>query len=145
MVRDPLSVIPSGLSLVTGVLDKSLGFWSLPKEKRTFYINRLYKALITLLLRFHDDWINGNIDKSKVKIVRFDTMMNNFEDLMEGILKLIDYNPDKNMLDNIKKTAKKQREFSSKHSYDLEKFGLTEEKIKNDCSVIYDTFLNSND
>jgi len=145
MVRDPLSVIPSGLSLVTGVLDKSLGFWSLPKEKRTFYINRLYKALVTLLLRFHDDWINGNIDKSKVKIVRFDTMMNNFEDLMEGILKLIDYNPDKNMLDNIKKTAEKQREFSSKHSYDLEKFGLTEEKIKNDCSVIYDTFLNSND
>ncbi|SVB55562.1 uncharacterized protein METZ01_LOCUS208416, partial [marine metagenome] len=30
MVRDPLNVIPSGLSLVTGVLDKRFGFWSLP-------------------------------------------------------------------------------------------------------------------
>ena len=30
MVRDPLSVIPSGLSLVTGVLDKRFGFWNLP-------------------------------------------------------------------------------------------------------------------
>jgi len=27
--RDPLSVIPSGLSLVTGVLDKGFGFWNL--------------------------------------------------------------------------------------------------------------------
>ena len=33
MLRDPLSVIPSGLSLVTGVLDKKFGFWNLPEEK----------------------------------------------------------------------------------------------------------------
>ena len=26
MVRDPINVIPSGLSLVTGVLDKRFGF-----------------------------------------------------------------------------------------------------------------------
>ena len=38
MVRDPLSVIPSGLSLVTGVLDKKFGFWSLDKSKRDRYI-----------------------------------------------------------------------------------------------------------
>ncbi|MEC7850086.1 MAG: sulfotransferase, partial [Candidatus Neomarinimicrobiota bacterium] len=38
MVRDPLNVIPSGLSLVTGVLDKRFGFWSLNKDKRDQYI-----------------------------------------------------------------------------------------------------------
>ena len=32
MVRDPLNVIPSGLSLVTGVLDKRFGFWGLDKK-----------------------------------------------------------------------------------------------------------------
>ena len=53
MVRDPLQVIPSGLSLVTGVLDKRFGFWSLPEDKRSFYLNRLYNALVELLLRFH--------------------------------------------------------------------------------------------
>ena len=41
MLRDPLSVIPSGLSLVTGVLDKKFGFWSLPQETRQKYINNL--------------------------------------------------------------------------------------------------------
>ena len=32
LIRDPLSVIPSGLSLVTGVLDKRFNFWSLKKK-----------------------------------------------------------------------------------------------------------------
>ena len=141
MVRDPLSVIPSGLSLVTGVLDKSLGFWSLSEEKRSLYIKRLYKALVTLLLRFHRDWVDGKIDKSRVEIVRFDTMMNNFEDLMGGILKFINHSPAQSMLDNIKYTAEKQRNYSSKHSYDLEKFGLNENQIRKDCKVIYETFL----
>ncbi len=63
MVRDPLSVIPSGLSLVTGVLDKRFGFWSLPDEMRTRYIQRLYKALVELLKRFHDDWISDRRDR----------------------------------------------------------------------------------
>ena len=37
MIRNPLNVIPSGLSLVTGVLDKRFGFWSLSKKRRQFY------------------------------------------------------------------------------------------------------------
>ena len=42
-------------------------------------------------------------------------------------------------------TAEKQRNFKSKHKYDLSKFGLTEQQIKDDCQIIYDTFLNAND
>ena len=51
MVRDPLSVIPSGLSLVTGVLDKKFDFWSMPKEKRQHFINRLYIKCSSLSFR----------------------------------------------------------------------------------------------
>ena len=53
MVRDPLSVIPSGLSLVTGVLDKKFSFWSLEKSKRDRFIKRLYgfsRAIKTISL-----------------------------------------------------------------------------------------------
>tara|TARA_B100000131_G_scaffold205626_1_gene197744 strand:- start:2635 stop:3741 length:1107 start_codon:yes stop_codon:yes gene_type:complete len=142
MVRDPLSVIPSGLSLVTGVLDKSLGFWSLAEKKRSLYINRLYKALVTLLLRFHQDWISGKINKSNVEIIRFDSMMNDFEKLMDDILDFIGHDPDEKMIENIKEVAEKQRSFSSKHSYDLKKFGLSEDQIRKDCKDIYETFLN---
>ena len=65
MVRDPLSVIPSGLSLVTGVLDKKFNFWSLDPEIKVRFIQRLYKALVELLNRFHEDWIENKIEKKK--------------------------------------------------------------------------------
>ena len=55
IIRDPLSVIPSGLSLVTSVLDKKFDFWKKPEEKRNHFINRLYEGLVQLLLRFHSD------------------------------------------------------------------------------------------
>ena len=74
MVRDPLSVIPSGLSLVTGVLDKKFGFWNKPEEDRNRFLFNLYRGLVELLLRFENDWSSGKIDKSKVLIVRFDNM-----------------------------------------------------------------------
>ena len=142
MVRDPLSVIPSGLSLVTGVLDKSFNFWSMPIDSRQRFIEKLYRALIELLLRFEDDWSNDRIDKSRVMIVRFDRMMSDFDGLMNEILDFIDYEPSEDFLSNINKTAGEQKNFKSGHKYDLKKFGLTEERIKADCSVIYTTFLN---
>jgi len=142
MVRDPLSVIPSGLSLVTGVLDKMFGFWSMPEEDRQRFISRLYSALVELMLRFHKDWTSGDIDKSKVMIVHFDQMMNEFDVLMENIIKFVGHETSEKLLSEIKITADSQREFKSKHKYDLEKFGLNEEQIRNDCKAIYETFIN---
>ena len=56
--------------------------------------------------------------------------------------KVIDYNPSEEFLLNIRKTAEEQKTFKSGHKYNLEKFGLTEDRIRNDCSAIYNTFLN---
>ena len=141
MIRDPLSVIPSGLSLVTSVLDKKFNFWSLDESIRTRFINRLYCALIELLNRFHEDWVNNNIDKEKVLIIRFDTMMSNFETVMDDLTSFIQKKPTSRLQKAIKKTADNQRAFKSNHKYDLEKFGLTEKQIKKDCAKIYKTFL----
>jgi len=142
IVRDPLSVIPSGLSLITGVLDKRFSFWNLPKEKRSHFINRLYYGLVQLLLRFHSDWASGKIDKSRVMIVPFDQMMTDFEHLIIEIMEFIDYLPSDSLKKDIQETARKQRKFQSEHKYDLEKFGLSTKQIKEDCSPIYKTFLN---
>ena len=141
MVRDPLNVLPSGLSLVTGVLDKRFGFWNLPEQKRNQYIGRLYAALVELLKRFHDDWVNERIEKSRIFIVRYDQMMNNFEDIMSGIFKFTGFEPSADLIDDVKKTAEKQRQYESTHAYDLEKFGLNEARIRADCSFVYKTFL----
>ena len=142
MVRDPLSVIPSGLSLVTGVLDKRFGFWSLPENRRAHFINRLYKALIELQVRFVTDWNSGVIDRKRVMLVQFDDLMQNFDSLMTEIVEFVSHTPDEVMIADIEETAKKQREFKSKHEYDLSKFGLSKSQIKEDAKIIYDTFFN---
>ena len=142
MVRDPLSSIPSALSLVTGALDRRFGFWNLPIEKRERYTNRLYNALLQLLLKFHEDWTNGLINDSRVFIVPFNRIMTDFDNLMNEILEFIDHPPSENLMKDIQETAEKQRNFQSKHKYDLGKFGLNEEQIKLDCAPIYQTFLN---
>ena len=116
-------MIPSGLSLVTGVLDKKFGFWSQPENKRTLFINRLYEGLVQLLLRFHSDWTNGKIDKSRVMIVPFDRMMLDFDNLMMEIINFIDHPPSDTLKKDILYTAEKQRKFISGHQYDLVKFG----------------------
>ena len=90
----------------------------------------------------HDDWVNGRIDKEKVMIVKYDRMMSDFEGLMSDVLKFIEHEPSKELLEEINKTAEEQRNYKSQHKYDLEKFGLTEEKIRKDCKKIYETFFN---
>lgn len=141
MVRDPVAVIPSGLSLVTGVLDKRFGFWNLPEAVRQRYIERLYAALVTLMRRFHDDWVGGRIPADKVRIVRFDRMMADFEGEMREICAFVGHEPDAALLAEIRRMAEKQRQFKSEHEYDVVRFGLTAERIRKDCAFVYDTFL----
>ena len=137
MLRDPMNVIPSGLSLVTGVLDKRFGFWSLPERIRQNYIDNLYRGLVELQERFYDDWINDRIDKNNVMIIRFDRMMSDFDGLMEDINHFINYKASKKLVDEITLTAEQQRSFKSKHTYNLEKFGISEAQIREDCKNIY--------
>lgn len=140
-LRDPLSTVPSGLSLVTGVLDGRFGFWKLPEEKRNRFLRRLYDALLDLSLRFHEDYVSGAVPHVRVKIVTFDRLMTDFDALMSEIMEFIGVEPTPELLADIQKTAEKQRNFKSKHAYDLEKFGLTEAQIRRDYALIYETFL----
>ena len=75
-------------------------------------------------------------------IVPFDRMMSDFDMLMKEILIFIGHNISDELNNDIKNTDIKQRNFQSDHKYDLSKFGLTEQKIIEDCKPIYETFLN---
>jgi hypothetical protein len=141
MVRDPLSVIPSAMSLVTGVLDKKFGFWTLDEGLRARYLERLYLALVDLMKRFHEDWESGAIDRKRVFIVRYDRMMADFDGMMEELLAFIDHEPDEAFRASIAAQAEKQRAYKSGHAYDLARFGLTEERIREDCGCLYEGLL----
>ncbi len=141
MVRDPVSVIPSCMSLVTGVLDKRFGIWKLPEPVRARYLERLYQALVDLYLVFHEDWTAGRVDRERVHIVRFDRMMRDFEGVMDEVLAFLGVEADEALAAAIRETGEKQRAYKSRHAYDLARFGLTEERIRRDLAPIYETFL----
>jgi hypothetical protein len=141
MARDPLSIIPSSMSLVIGVLDRAFGFWSLPETVRRRWLDRMYKAWILLLQKFHEDWTTGAIDQKRVFIVRYDRMMADFEGLMDEMCAFLEHPMTPELRATIAKRGEKQRKYESEHKYDLEKFGLTEEQIRRDCAFFYDTFL----
>jgi omega-hydroxy-beta-dihydromenaquinone-9 sulfotransferase len=140
-VRDPVSVIPSSMSLVIGVLDKAFGFWDKPEEVRQQWLDRMYKAWIMLFRRFHEDWTSGRIDHDRVFIVRYDRMMADFDGLMADMCVFLEHEPSAEQLQTIQEKAEKQRAYRSTHKYDLSKFGLSEDKIREDCAFVYETFL----
>jgi hypothetical protein len=141
MARDPLSIIPSTMSLVTGVLDRAFGFWNLPEPIRKRWLERMYKGLLLLLERFHEEWQSGAIDKSRVFIVRYDRMMADFEGLMDEMCKFLGHDMTPKQRETVRERGEKQRKYESEHKYDLGKYGLTEEQVRRDFAFFYDTFL----
>ena len=141
MARDPLSVIPSSMSLVVGVLDRAFGFWKKPDDVRQRWLERMYKAWIMLFRRFHDDWTSGAIDQKRVYVVRYDRMMADFDGMMEEVCEFLGHEMTPELRATVKAKADKQRSYQSDHKYNLEKFGLTEAQIRKDCAFYYDTFL----
>ncbi len=141
MVRDPLAVIPSAMSLVSGVLDRAFGFWSLPEDVRQRWLDRMYDAWVMLFRRFHDDWTSGAIDRDRVFVVRYDRMIQDFEGLMAEMCEFLDHEMTPDLRETIRDRAEKQRAYQSEHEYDLEKFGLNADRIRRDCEFVYSTFL----
>jgi hypothetical protein len=141
MARDPLSIIPSAMSLVVGVLDRAFGFWSLPDAVRKRWLDRMYKAWVLLLQTFHEDWQSGAIDRRRVFIVRYDRMMADFEGLMDEMCRFLGHPMTPALRETIHQRGEKQRKYQSEHKYNLDKFGLDEEQIRRDCAFFYDTFL----
>ncbi len=141
MVRDPVEVIPSTFSLVTGVLDNAFGYWSLPEAVRARYNERLYLALVKLFRWFHEDWTAGRIDRSRVMVVSYDRMMRDFDGLMDEMIGFFEMEPTDAQRAAIRETAAKQRAYKSKHSYDLAKYGLDADRIRRDCAFVYETWL----
>jgi omega-hydroxy-beta-dihydromenaquinone-9 sulfotransferase len=143
MARDPLSTIPSVMSLVTGVLENAFGFWKLSPELKSRWFHRLYNGLVELHTRFVADWESGKINKSRVFIVRYDRMMVDFEGMMADMNQFLGVSPTEAQRAAIAEQGRKQRAYQSEHAYNLKKFELDEAAIRRDCAKFYELFLPS--
>lgn len=140
MLRDPVDVIPSGMSLVTGVLKQRYDWSKVKPEVKARYVDRLYKGMVALYKGFAEAHAAGKLPAKQVVIVRYDRMMADFEGTMKEICDATGFVPDAKLQAKIRETAEKQRKHKSEHKYALEEYGLSAEQIRKDCAFVYETY-----
>lgn len=141
LVRDPLETIPSGMSLVTGVLERSYDMFNSTRAvDRARYLENLYQASCHLFRYFHQVWRAGEIPERNLLIVPYARMMSDLEGTMDRVVGFLGLEPASGFAQVVRDQAEKQRRHRSAHAYSLEKFGLTEARIRRDLDFVYRDF-----
>jgi hypothetical protein len=141
MVRDPVEAIPSGMSLITGVLENAYDIFNITREAdRRRYLENLYQASCHLFRYFHDVWRADEIPERNLLIVTYPRLMNDLENTLREILEFIEVEPSPEFVEIVREQAKKQLGRRSEHEYSPEKFGLTAERIRSDLQFVYEAY-----
>ena len=97
IIRDPVEVIPSGMSLLAGVLENGYDVWNrTSKEDQERWIENLYKASCSMLETFHEQQVAGMIPERNLCVVRYTDLLQNLEPTIERILKFLEIEPTPN-------------------------------------------------
>lgn len=138
LVRDPLEAIPSGMSLLTDVLDRSYQIHTaVPQAKREQYLENLYQASLCMYSAFHEAWQAGRIPQRNLHIVRYDQLTGNLRETMSNILDFLEIEPSAEFSAKVAQEHDIQQQRRSKHSYSLETFQLSPERIAQDLDFVY--------
>ncbi|MBT3220571.1 MAG: sulfotransferase [Proteobacteria bacterium] len=140
MVRDPADVIPSGINMLRMVTDKQFKTSTLDQSIQQRYFNNLYRGEIALYRQFYDAWKGGRIPEENLMIVRFPDLMQNFEKVMDEIFAFTGFEVNDELAQQVAQQAEKQRNYKSKHRYDLQSIGLSREQIRQDLDFVYNGF-----
>lgn len=137
-VRDPLETIPSGMSLLSGVLQRAYNaFNTADRDSRALYRENLYRASCHLYEAFHTARQKGLIPSDRLLIVPFPRLMKDLEGLFGELLDFVDVEHSEEYRKAISEQAEKQKSYTSGHTYSLEQFGLEEERIRRDLAFVY--------
>jgi hypothetical protein len=138
MVRDPVESIPSGMSLITGVLERAFDmFHSTRKQDRERYLENLYQAACHLYRAFHEVKRENAIPARHLMIVPYPRIMQDFRATISELLDFLELEPGPAFEEKVRVQAQKQKQYRSEHKYYLEKFGLSEERIRDDLAFVY--------
>ncbi|MEW5808920.1 MAG: sulfotransferase [Actinomycetota bacterium] len=141
IVRDPVEVIPSGMSLIASVLENGYdAFNRTSAEDQQRWVENLYQASCAMLKVFHDAYTSGKIPEKNLCVVRYPDLIHNLEPTIERICEFAEIEPSESFLAEVRAQAEKQRSYKSKHKHAPDRFGLSAERIQNDLSYVYDTF-----
>jgi omega-hydroxy-beta-dihydromenaquinone-9 sulfotransferase len=145
VIRDPVEVIPSGMSLLASVLENAYDVWNRTNEAdQQRWIENLYQASCDMLGSFHEAYAAGRIPERNVCVVRYEDLLQDLEPTMARILDFIEVKPAEGFHDEVRAQAERQRSYTSRHEHSPQQFGLAPERIRKDLGFVYDAFKISN-
>ena len=141
VVRDPVEVIPSGMSLLASVLENGYDVWNRTKKEDQRAGSRTStRPRATMLRDFHDANSTGRIPEKNLCVVRYEDLIQNLEPTMARILDFIEVKPTEAFVNEVREQAARQRSYTSRHEHSPHQFGLTPERIRADLGFVYDAF-----
>jgi hypothetical protein len=141
VIRDPVQTIPSGMSLLTGVLEQGYDvFNATDPQRRERYLENLYQASCHMYRSFYDLKMNNAIPPENLRIITYPRLMTDFEETMNELVEFLEITPDPSFYETVKEQAEKQRDYKSSHAYTLEKWGLEEDRIRSDLAYVYEGY-----
>jgi omega-hydroxy-beta-dihydromenaquinone-9 sulfotransferase len=141
VVRDPVEVIPSGMSLLASVLENAYDVWNRTrKEDQRRWLENLYQASCDMLRSFHDAQAAGLVPEPNLCVVRYEDLLENLEPTMKRILDFIEVEPTAAFQEEVRAQAQRQRGYTSRHEHSPEQFGLDPERIRGDLGFVYDAY-----
>ncbi|MFC2151679.1 sulfotransferase [Bacteroidota bacterium] len=137
LLRDPIEVIPSSISLANNVQKNINNLEKLSDQKKQVYYGNLYNASLSFF-KFFDDQITDNVKlKESILLISHKELKEDFENTMNKICDYCEIEQTSELLDAVKKQATKQPNFKGKHVYSLEEFGFSVEQVKKDFLFLY--------
>jgi omega-hydroxy-beta-dihydromenaquinone-9 sulfotransferase len=141
VIRDPVEVIPSGMSLLAGVLENGYDVWNRTRvEDQRRWVENLYQASCEMFRSFYEALSDGRIPQRNLCIVRYSDLIQNLEPTMKRILDFIEIEPSPAFVEEVREQAQRQRAYKSRHQHSPEKFDLDPERIRRDVGFVYDAF-----
>ena len=141
VIRDPVEVIPSGMSLLAGVLENAYDVWNRTREEdQRRWLENLYQASGEMLRSFHEAQSAGLIPERNLCVVRYSDLIQDLEPTMKRILDFIEVEPTPAFVEEVRAQAERQRNYKSRHQHSPEKFDLDPERIRRDLGFVYEAF-----
>jgi omega-hydroxy-beta-dihydromenaquinone-9 sulfotransferase len=139
VIRDPVEVIPSGMSLLASVLENGYDVWNRTrKDDQERWIENLYQASAAMLRSFHDAQAAGLIPDRNLCVVRYSDLLQDLELTMKRILDFVEVDPPAAFVEEVRAQAERQRNYKSRHQHSPEKFDLDPARIREDLGFVYD-------
>lgn len=140
LIRDPLEVIPSSLSLARSVQMNLNSFNNLNTKEKNNYYRNLYNASIVFYKLLFNQLYNGLDENKDYMIVNYKDLIHDFRNTMHNISDYSEFKSKQKLEIAVENQIANQKNYTSKHKYSLHEFGISEYEVQQDFDFVYKKF-----